>query len=41
MTVVPGSGTGDLKAIAGKMTIKIEDGKHFYEFDYTISPDNP
>ncbi|SRR6266446_828447 len=39
VTVVPGSGTGDLKGVVGKMTIKIEGGKHFYEFDYTISPD--
>lgn len=34
--VVPGSGTGDLKGIAGTFTIRIEDGKHFYDLDYTL-----
>jgi len=34
--VVPGSGTGDLKGITGTFTIKIENGQHFYEFDYTL-----
>jgi hypothetical protein len=36
ITVVPDSGTGQLVGLAGKMTIKIADGKHFYEFDYTL-----
>jgi hypothetical protein len=36
VTVVPDSGTGDLSGLSGKMTIKIADGKHSYEFDYTI-----
>ena len=35
--VVPDSGTGDLKSIAGKMTITIaEGGKHSYDFEYTL-----
>jgi hypothetical protein len=35
--VVPDSGAGELKGISGKMTIIIApDGKHSYEFDYTI-----
>ena len=35
--VVPDSGTGELKGLTGKMTIKIAaDGKHSYEFDYTL-----
>jgi hypothetical protein len=35
--VVPDSGTGELKGISGKMNIIIApDGKHSYEFDYTI-----
>ena len=34
--VVPESGTGALKGITGTFTIKIEGGKHFYEFDYTL-----
>ncbi|HEX4947523.1 MAG TPA: DUF3224 domain-containing protein [Blastocatellia bacterium] len=38
ITVVPDSGTGELVGLTGKMTIKIEDGKHFYEFYYTLPP---
>ena len=34
--VVPGSGTGDLKVIAGVYTIKIENGQHLYDLDYTL-----
>ena len=34
--VVPGSGTGELKGIAGNFTIKIDNGQHFYDFDYTL-----
>ena len=37
VTVVPDSGTGQLVRIAGKMTIKIADGNHFYEFEYTLT----
>jgi hypothetical protein len=36
VTVVPDSGTSGLTGIAGTMTIKIEGGKHFYEFEYTL-----
>jgi Protein of unknown function (DUF3224) len=36
VTVVPDSGTGQLERIAGTLTIKIADGKHSYEFDYTL-----
>ena len=36
VTVVPDSGTGDLAGLAGRMTIKIDAGKHFYEFGYTL-----
>jgi Protein of unknown function (DUF3224) len=36
VTVVPDSGTGQLTGIAGKMTIRIADGKHFYDFQYTL-----
>lgn len=36
VTVVPDSGTEDLTGIAGSMTIKIEGGKHFYEFDCSL-----
>jgi hypothetical protein len=40
ITVVPDSGTSQLAGLAGAMTIKIADGKHFYEFDYTL-PEAP
>lgn len=36
VTVVPDSGTDQLVGLAGKMMINIVDGKHFYEFEYTI-----
>ncbi len=36
VTVVPDSGTGELQGIAGRMTIRITGGKHFYEFEYSI-----
>lgn len=34
--VVPDSGTGQLAGITGKMSITITDGKHSYDFDYTL-----
>ena len=36
VTVVPDSGTGELAGIAGRMTIRIADGKHYYDFEYTL-----
>jgi Protein of unknown function (DUF3224) len=36
ITVLPDSGTGQLVGIDGKMTINIADGKHSYQFDYTL-----
>lgn len=37
VTVVPDSGTGELKGLSGRMSIVIADGKHSYEFEYTIT----
>lgn len=37
VTVVPNSGTGQLEGLAGKMEIIIEEGKHSYEFHYTLN----
>lgn len=37
LEVVPDSGTGQLAGLSGKMTIVIEDGDHFYEFEYEIA----
>lgn len=34
--VVPGSGSGELEGIIGVMTITVADGKHFYDFNYTL-----
>ena len=37
ITVVPDSGTGELVGLAGEMSITIVDGKHLYEFEYTLA----
>jgi hypothetical protein len=37
ISVVPDSGTDQLAGLTGMMTIKIDEGKHSYEFDYTFS----
>lgn len=37
VTVVPDSGTGQLAGLAGTMAINIVDGKHLYDFEYTIA----
>ena len=34
--MVAGTDKGELVNLAGKMTIKIDDGKHYYEFDYSV-----
>jgi len=36
VTVVPGSGTGELAALTGSMRIDIADGEHRYVFDYAL-----
>jgi hypothetical protein len=36
VTVVPDSGTGELVGLAGTMTIIISDGKHSYDFAYSL-----
>ena len=36
VTVVPDSGTGELAGLAGRMAIRIAEGKHFYDFDYEL-----
>ena len=37
LEVVPNSGTGELAGLSGKMSIRIEDWQHFYEFDYELA----
>ena len=39
VTVVPDSGTGELTGLTGDMQIKMPDGKHFYDFSYSL-PEN-
>lgn len=34
--VVPGTGTGELQGISGKMDIVIADGKHSYDLEYSL-----
>lgn len=36
LEVIPDSGVGELSGLSGQMNIYIEDGKHFYEFDYQL-----
>ena len=37
VSIVPDSGTGELKGIDGKMVINIIDGKHSYVLDYRLA----
>lgn len=36
LEVVPDSGTDQLVNLSGSMTIKVEDGRHIYELDYSL-----
>ncbi len=36
ITVIPDSGTGELVGLTGTMNITITDGKHDYDFEYTL-----
>jgi hypothetical protein len=36
ITVVPDSGTGQLAGLTGSMNIIITDGKHAYDFEYSL-----
>jgi hypothetical protein len=37
ITVVPDSGTDELTGLTGKMTIRIDNGKHSYDFEYALT----
>jgi hypothetical protein len=37
VSVVPDSGTGELVGLTGTMDIKIANGKHSYDFEYTLA----
>jgi uncharacterized protein DUF3224 len=41
ITVVPDSGTEQLVGISGNMAINIADGKHSYEFEYSLAEAGP
>jgi hypothetical protein len=36
ITVVPGTGSSELAGIAGRFALRIVDGQHLYDFDYTL-----
>lgn len=39
VNIVRDSGTDELKGISGTLVIRMEQGKHYYDIDYTISED--
>ena len=36
LEVVPASGTEELEKLAGKMAIRVEEGIHYYDFEYML-----
>jgi hypothetical protein len=36
ITVIPDSADGELAGLRGEMGIRIEDGQHFYDFEYSL-----
>jgi len=36
VAVVPDSGSGELAGLRGSLNIRIEGGKHYYDFEYTL-----
>lgn len=36
IVTAPDTGTGELTGLTGEMTIRIEAGQHFYDFDYRL-----
>lgn len=37
LDVIPDSGSGELSGLTGEMIIKIEEGQHFYHFEYELA----
>jgi hypothetical protein len=37
VAVVPDSGRDELAGLSGKLNIRIEGGKHYYDFDYALA----
>lgn len=40
ITVVPDSGSDQLSGLSGSMTIRIVEGRHLYDFEYTLDETN-
>ena len=40
LEVIPDSATGELHGLTGEMEIRVEDGKHIYDFDFTLPADS-
>lgn len=38
LTILSGSGRGELTGITGTMSIRIEGGQHFYSIEYDLAP---
>jgi Protein of unknown function (DUF3224) len=36
IAVVPDSGTDELMGLSGRFNLKVDDGKHSYDFEYTL-----
>jgi len=36
LEVIPDSAAGDLKGLAGSMSIQIDEGQHYYKFEYQL-----
>lgn len=41
VAVVHDSGQDELSGLSGTLQIRIEEGKHYYDFDYTLNPPQP
>ncbi len=37
LEVIPDSAAGELAGLTGRMAIRIEDGQHFYDFEYELT----
>ena len=37
VAIVPDSGTDELVGLSGRLAIRVEDGKHYYDLDFTLA----
>jgi len=40
LEVVPGSSNGQLEGLSGSMNIRIEEGQHYYDFDFQLEQED-